>query len=200
VTHDMSTVQAFCDRALVLHDGAVRYLGDPEEAALRYYRLNFGGAGASGDAVRVVDAWLEDAAGARVDGVPQRSPIAFNVVVEADRDVPAPIFGIHVVNRDGAVVLGFGGGADGDLAAPAHVPAGARVRLAGRIDNPLIPGRYALGCTVARNGAPGDLALRVPELIEFDVERHPDGARGDVPIGMVAVAEDVRAVIEGARR
>jgi ABC-type polysaccharide/polyol phosphate transport system ATPase subunit len=41
VTHDMAAVQAFCDRAMLIHDGEQRYLGDPEEAALRYYRLNF---------------------------------------------------------------------------------------------------------------------------------------------------------------
>src|SRR5205807_10115191 len=41
VTHDMATVQAFCDRAMLIHDGELLYLGDPEEAALRYYRLNF---------------------------------------------------------------------------------------------------------------------------------------------------------------
>ena len=43
VTHDMATVQAFCDRAMLIHDGEQRYLGDPEEATLRYYRLNFVG-------------------------------------------------------------------------------------------------------------------------------------------------------------
>src|SRR5437868_11006877 len=31
VTHDMSAVQAFCDRAMLIHDGRQRYLGDPEE-------------------------------------------------------------------------------------------------------------------------------------------------------------------------
>src|SRR3954453_23006818 len=80
VTHDMASVQDICDRAMLIHDGDVRYLGDPEEAALRYYRLNFGGeAGAVGTSpgavpdvnVRVVDAWLEDARGARVENVEQ---------------------------------------------------------------------------------------------------------------------------------
>ena len=42
VTHDMATVQAFCDRAMLIHDGEQRFLGEPEEAAMRYYRLNFG--------------------------------------------------------------------------------------------------------------------------------------------------------------
>src|SRR5918911_3819921 len=31
VTHDMATVQAFCDRAMLIHDGEQRFLGDPEE-------------------------------------------------------------------------------------------------------------------------------------------------------------------------
>ena len=35
VTHDMATVQSFCDRAMLIHDGDLRYLGDPEETALR---------------------------------------------------------------------------------------------------------------------------------------------------------------------
>ena len=82
VTHDMATVQSFCDRALLLHDGELRYLGDPEETALRYYRLNFGG-GAHATAaaavpdvnVRVADAWLENAAGERVENVEQGEPI-----------------------------------------------------------------------------------------------------------------------------
>src|SRR5437763_2252276 len=63
VTHDMATVQSLCDRAMLMHDGELRYLGDPEEAALRYYRLNFGGGGAGslpGDIpdvnVRIIDA------------------------------------------------------------------------------------------------------------------------------------------------
>ena len=47
VTHDMATVQAFCDRAMLIHDGEQRFLGEPEEVAMRYYRFNFGGASAS---------------------------------------------------------------------------------------------------------------------------------------------------------
>ncbi len=42
MTHDMATVQSLCDRAAVLHDGKLEYIGEPEDAALRYYRINFG--------------------------------------------------------------------------------------------------------------------------------------------------------------
>jgi ABC-type polysaccharide/polyol phosphate transport system ATPase subunit len=71
VTHDMASVQAFCDRAMLIHDGEQRFLGDPEEAALRYYRLNFagghdpGGSDGSGPDVDLVDVWLEDLDGRR---------------------------------------------------------------------------------------------------------------------------------------
>ncbi len=43
VTHDMTTVEEFCDRAMLIHDGELRFLGDPEEVGRRYFRLNFGG-------------------------------------------------------------------------------------------------------------------------------------------------------------
>src|SRR5215211_7643827 len=100
VTHDMATVQGFCDRALLIHDGELRYIGDAEEAALRYYRLNFGGAdgGHAGPGgvpdvnVRVVDAWLADEAGQRVDNVEQDDAIGLSVVFEARHDLEAPVF------------------------------------------------------------------------------------------------------------
>ena len=86
VTHDMATVQAFCDRAMLIHDGEQRYLGDPEEAALRYYRLNFTGHGAQpadGASVSVpdinvslIDVWIEDETGERVDNVEQRTQLS----------------------------------------------------------------------------------------------------------------------------
>ena len=41
VTHDMSAVQRFCDRALLLEHGRAVDLGDPEHVGNRYLELNF---------------------------------------------------------------------------------------------------------------------------------------------------------------
>jgi ABC-type polysaccharide/polyol phosphate transport system ATPase subunit len=41
VTHDMSAVQRFCDRALLLEHGRVVEMGDPEHVGNRYLELNF---------------------------------------------------------------------------------------------------------------------------------------------------------------
>ena len=76
------------------------YIGDPEETALRYYRQNFGATTtASGDPpraagvldvnVRLLDAWLEDADGERVENIEQGLPMASTLVVEARHDARA---------------------------------------------------------------------------------------------------------------
>ena len=43
VTHDMSSVQAHCHRAMLLEDGKVQFIGEPEEAARQYLVANFEG-------------------------------------------------------------------------------------------------------------------------------------------------------------
>src|SRR5215216_4465021 len=42
VTHDMGSVERFCDRAMLLEQGRVLELGPPEEIARRYNEVNFG--------------------------------------------------------------------------------------------------------------------------------------------------------------
>src|SRR5829696_8505334 len=41
VTHDMSAVQRFCDRAMLLENGRIVELGDPERVGNRYLEFNF---------------------------------------------------------------------------------------------------------------------------------------------------------------
>jgi ABC-type polysaccharide/polyol phosphate transport system ATPase subunit len=194
VTHDMATVQSICDRATLIHDGELRYVGDPEEAALRYYRLNFGGAraepvphGVPDVNVRVVEAWLENELGERVDNIEQGTPIGLHVVFEARQKLESPVFGFHVVNADGAAVFGFNRElADGNE----RVGAGGRVRVAGTLDNPLLPGRYSVNCLISRNRTQGDLALHLVRLLDFLVYGTRQGP-GDVevPVRVEAVVE-----------
>jgi ABC-2 type transport system ATP-binding protein len=187
VTHDMTTVQSFCDRAMLIHDGELRYIGDAEEAALRYYRLNFTGGGAEGGPpdpggvpdvnVRVVEAHLGSG------NVEQGRPIELEVVFEARHDLVAPVFGFHFLDADGVTVFGFNRALE-------RVDAGERVRIAGQIDNPLLPGRYFVNCWISRNRAQGDLALHVVRLLDFVVYGTRPGP------GSVAVEADVEATVE----
>jgi ABC-2 type transport system ATP-binding protein len=196
VTHDMATVQSLCHRALVLHDGDLQFVGDPEDAALRYFRLNFAGpVGELGkpeperEAVvdvnaRIVDAGLLDEAGAPVDNVEQDAPIVLDAVLEAARALERPLFVLHVVNAEGVVVSGLVRTLDGSVAE------GQRVRLTGRIENRLVAGRYFIDCWIRHDEREGAMALQALRLLHFVVY-------GTAPRhGIVALHADVEAVLE----
>ena len=200
VTHDMATVQSFCDRAMLIHDGELRYIGDPEEAALRYYRLNFGGEGEDSDGpgagdvpdvnVRVIDAWLENERGERIENVEQGRPIELQVIVEARHDLVSPVFGFHFLTADGFQVFGFNRTIARAAGETDVVRAGQRVRVAGTIENPLLPGRYYVRAIVSRNRSGGDLALQPLRILEFVVYGTQRGA------GTVSVNASVDASVE----
>jgi ABC-2 type transport system ATP-binding protein len=200
VTHDMATVEGLCDRAMLIHDGELRYIGDPQETALRYYRVNFAGAddthgpdpsGGVWDVnVKVVDAWLETAAGEPVGNVEQGEPIRLRIALEARRDLEAPVFGIHVVDALGATIFGFNRTLALEPGEPDRIPAGRRFRIGGTVENRLVPGRYFVHCYVARNRTHGDYALHLVRLLDFVVYGTQPGP------GSVTVQADVEASVD----
>ena len=195
VTHDMAAVQAFCDRAMLIHDGQQRYLGDPEEAALRYYRLNFtsahdpGGSDGGGPDVELEDVWLEDRDGRRVENVVEGEGFSFHVVARARRHLPAPGIGFELLNVSDVPVLGFGKAFEDDRGDPLPVAAGQRLRLSAELKSALVPGRYTVLCSMARSRDAGDDAIRDLRVLEFLVTGNP------MP-GMVLVSADVSARVE----
>ncbi len=177
VTHDMSSVEKYCHRAMLIHDGDLKFIGDPEQTALRYYKQNFGfvtnkddpevPAAAPDVVARVVHAHLESQDGERIENVEQGSPLILDATIEARRDLVEPEFGLHVQTPDGLVLFGFKRTLDerqGD-----RVAAGQRVVLRGEIENRLVPGHYYLDCWVRRTNEGGDLAMQALRLVDFVV-------------------------------
>jgi energy-coupling factor transporter ATP-binding protein EcfA2 len=197
VTHDMPTVQTMCDRAMVLDAGELQHVGNPEDAALRYYRLNFAhirGPDTDVDAVpdfnaRLIHARLLDEAGEPVDNVAHGEPLVLDVLVQARRELLSPRFIIHVANADGVLV--FGVTTTLDEAQAARVAEGEHVRLSGRIENPLAPGRYAIGCWVRRDRREGDMAVQGLRLFDFLVYGNPRD-------GVISVESELSAAREPA--
>ncbi len=197
VTHDMATVQAFCDRAMLIHDGEQRFLGEPEEATLRYYRLNFSGTperpeGIESD-IRLLDVWLDDGRGVRLQDVSQGQRFRINLVVEATRDLPSPSFAFELLNVDDVAVSGFGLRLKQSDGRPKPMRAGQRLKVSADLDNRLVPGRYAVVGSISRSRNEGDMVMHDVRLADFLV-------KGTDPMpGMVFVNADVRATIEGSR-
>jgi ABC-type polysaccharide/polyol phosphate transport system ATPase subunit len=196
VTHDMSAVEHYCHRAMLLHDGVVASIGDPDEVARAYLRLNFEGAssgssdaddwGADAD-LKMVEARLVDADGAQLTNVEKGDPLTLESSFVAGRDIERPSFGFIFVNADGVDVGGLG--KDLEDGGPEVLRAGERVTVKSTIENQLAPGRYYVKCWVYRNHNYGDIVLHAPHVIDFVV------FGGAVP-GVVAFDSEIELSVE----
>lgn len=189
VTHDMATVQSMCHRAMLLEDGQIQYLGDPDATALRYYRMNFAGpARRPGEReptidfnARVVTARLLDRTGAAIENLEQPNPIRIDVILESARSLEGPFFDFYIRNEEGIVVCGF------ETSLEHRVSAGEQIRLTGEIENRLVPGRYHLDCWVRQNESQTVVAVQGLRLLDFVV--YGTGMRD----GLISVEADVVA-------
>jgi ABC-type polysaccharide/polyol phosphate transport system ATPase subunit len=187
VTHEMATVEEYCHRAMLIDGGHVQYIGDPAEVGRRYTRLNFErgsdvGAGptSEGDEVRLLDAWIEDAAGERVRNVEQGSPLRLRVELETTRESPGVGLGFILANAEGVGVFEFGTEAVITPEGKHELEPGRRVRVKAEIENPLSAGRYFIHCGVNRVG--GGVALYVHNALDFVVFGGEQHARGVVAL------------------
>jgi len=197
VTHDMSAVEQYCHRAMLLHDGEVRATGDPGEVARKYLRLNFEAAPSSGGDslgevadIVVEDAWLEDEDGKPVTNVEKGSAISFCAELEAKRDVDKPTFGFTFVNPDGVEVVGFGVPKE-EL--PDRVSASQQIQIRSKIENRLAPGRYLVRCWIHRNRNLSDIVLYSPHILDFVVF-------GKDEAGVAFFETDVELELKGGER
>lgn len=183
VTHDMGSVERFCDRAMLLDKGNVIEVGEPTHVARNYNQLNFGRpvqtsstATEAEDPAKpawIVDGWFEDPAGQRVAGCALGDLCVAAVEVEFHDDFDDPLFGLSLCSEGGPSV--FSARSDyGGHPASGRFAAGSRVVYRARFENWLAPGRYSLTGAVARMGLGADLLDIRDELASLVVH---SGAR-----------------------
>jgi len=197
VTHDMSAVEHYCHRAMLLHDGVVSDSGDPDKVARSYLRLNFQGTpGHDADdwgtapALRLVEATLRGPDGAAVTSVEKGAELRLEAVFEADRTIERPSFGFVFVNVDGVSIGGVG--KDLEDGGPMRLEAGQRVKISALVDNQLAPGRYYAKCWVYQNHNYGDIVLHAPHVLDFVVF-------GAAEAGVVSLESEVSIAVEDSR-
>jgi ABC-type polysaccharide/polyol phosphate transport system ATPase subunit len=168
VTHDLSAVQRFCDRAMLLERGELLEVGPTEHVANRYLEVNFGDrhVDVEGEArvspaeavpedrfgdgkARVLEAWFEDEDGTRTDVLPTLQQCSHVMRVVFGEDALDPVFSI-VVESGGAVVVMT---ADkGVLKPTGRFAAGETVVVRTRFQTLLAPDRYFCTPAVAHAG------------------------------------------------
>ena len=178
VTHDMIAVQRYCQRAMLLDEGRLLYIGDPEEAGRQYLRMNFAKRLATADGgreiaivsdflIHVVEARLENERGERVENVEVGEPIRLRTVVEARQDLENPGFTLQAVNDDG-VIFEVATPAD-QYESPTVVTTGSRATISATMENPLTPGRYAIACYVGVSRSEQEVVQQSHKLLDFVV-------------------------------
>jgi ABC-type polysaccharide/polyol phosphate transport system ATPase subunit len=187
VTHDMGTVQRLCHRAMLLDHGELVAIGDPEEVGDRYLEMNFTATaqtrqdGREGDGfARVVDGWLENEAGERVDQILQGERCTLRAVVHFVEAINHPSLTISLRNERGDNVLILTTIVDHNESG--CFAKGERVQFAVSFDNILAPGRYEPVANLAHRGSGHDLMDRWAKQMTFVVRSaRTAGGLVDVP-------------------
>jgi ABC-type proline/glycine betaine transport system ATPase subunit len=174
VTHDMSAVNRFCHRALLLERGRAVVLGEPHKVADRYLTVNFDHAAAAeaeaqaateglqptsdaetgrfGDGkARIVGVWMEDDDGNRQTSVGREQIASIRTLVEFHEDVANPVVQLAVENEERIPVIVAS--TEERTEHTGHFGAGDRAIFLFNFGNMMAPGRYYPRVTMSHRGS-----------------------------------------------
>jgi len=192
VTHDMGSVERFCDRAMLMERGRMVKVGEPAAIARLYNEVNFRQmrreAAQLGGPETLTGALVAELRTARFEnpnGEPQfetlqAEPNCVSLEVYFHAEAIDPIFAIALQNERGATA--FAASTQLTHGPTGRFRAGSTATVRIRFDNWLAPGCYRLMASVAREGArvdPYDVRQDVASIIIHP--GRPGGGAVDLP-------------------
>jgi ABC-type polysaccharide/polyol phosphate transport system ATPase subunit len=172
VTHDMSAVERFCDRAMLLEKGRVVDIGDPLTISRAYNELNFGRVAAAIEAeeeegrygdrgvAEVTRAWFENAFGEPVVTLAQGEKLRVRFEVDVHERLEDPVFAVTLRNEAHHTILVER--TDWRHGSTGVFEAGEKAFVTFQFDNWLAASRYTASPSIARGGT-GEAFLDVRE-------------------------------------
>jgi hypothetical protein len=153
VTHDMSAVERFCDRAMLLEKGHVLEIGEPDHVAERYREVNFGSLAAAGGnppeledpEVHIRRVWIENDSGERILSSFQGERCEICMEVEFLATIEHPVFSVTFRNDVQHTIFVA---TSAPHPAPGPFSAGDRAVIRLSFVNWLAPSRYGLTPTI----------------------------------------------------
>jgi ABC-2 type transport system ATP-binding protein len=153
VTHDMNSVERFCDRAMLIERGQMLELGAPADITKHYNEVNFGRMPATeadsrrrGAQARVDRTWCENANGQRIVSASYGDTCSICMQIEFLGDSEDLVFAVTVRNEVRHITFVPTSGWE-----PIAGPFGRGDRIVVRLtfENWLAPGRYTFTPTIA---------------------------------------------------
>ena len=162
VTHDMSAVERFCDRAMLLERGKMVEIAEPAAVARHYRQINFGrlvhdAPGREAAAIgplEITRAWFENPDGERITAVAHGDPCVACFEVHFNARVIDPIFGFTFRDEAGTTVFATNSALSGQKSGAFDPGETKVVRL--RFENWLTASRYRLTPSIAESGPVGE--------------------------------------------
>ncbi len=162
VTHSMPIVTQYCERALLLHDGAIDTIGAPDLVAERYYEVNLSAilerpdntlpemsshivAAIADPLARITDAWIVDDAGERTGILGEGTPINLRADIQVQRQFADAGFRFQIASSDGKVAFTSD---HAQLTAGGAAAAGQLLEVSSTVENRLPAGRYTIACDI----------------------------------------------------
>ncbi len=191
VTHDMGSVERFCDRAMLIDGGRVIEIGEPVSVARHYNQISFASvrrqrAGdSSADVVdrptiaQVMNAWFESPDGELTTSSLQGGTCCVRMDVQFLNAVEDPIFSVSLQSEGGHYV--FVASTHTSDVVTGRFEAGTTAQVGLRFENCLAPGRYRLFATVARAGLGADLLDAHITNSIIVLANRPGGGMADLP-------------------
>ncbi len=160
VSHDMSAVEQFCDRAMLLEHGEVIAVDRPREVGRRYMELNFDperamerdAATPEESGVRLLGAQFLAADGRAVGTAPVGTEVEFVVEIEFQVEVENPWAAFAVTNEYGHLLLAAGSAEH--LAHSGVYRPGNRAELRLKMPLQFAAGRISVTVDVGPDGSP----------------------------------------------
>jgi ABC-type polysaccharide/polyol phosphate transport system ATPase subunit len=167
VSHDMYSVERFCDRAMLMERGHMTQIGEPRVIGRAYHKLNFGqlpheapAGGQAASGTIIAEAWFESTSGERVTSVSQEESLNMCFEVRIAEDLIDPVFAATLRTELGHTIVVARSDQHGHSSG--SFKAGETVVARFGIPSWLTPSRYVLTPSLAREGT-GENALALAE-------------------------------------
>ncbi len=154
VTHDMTSVQRFCNRAMLINDGEIVEIGNPASVAQKYQKLNQPKSTTKEEKARQqkkdtrLNTALLEASERNVLG-PETEKLTFRSVLTMDQDLSDTFFGLTIRRQSGELLYWFTTEAPNKALGP--VKNGESVTIDLSVDNIFGDGTYLVSTTVKSN-------------------------------------------------
>jgi ABC-type polysaccharide/polyol phosphate transport system ATPase subunit len=188
VSHDMFSVERFCDRAMLMERGNMIEIGAPRDIARAYHKLNFGqlpyeapqGADAPGSGTAILDAWFESTSGERVTSSSREEALSMCFEVRVGEDLDDPVFAATLRNELGHTIVVARSDQHGATSGGFH--AGETVVARFAMPSWLTASRYTLTPSLARAGTGADALVVAEDMASVLIHGAATGGILEMPV------------------